>query len=631
MLTIDVNHPDILEFIKIKSDLTKVTGANISVKLTDDFMVAVIKGNDFELLWESKNDQKQVKRVVPAKEIWDEIINQAYSTAEPGVLFWDRQHKYSTSSIYPQFKNLTTNPCSEIAMQGGDSCRLMALNLLGFVEHPFTVKSSFNFEKFYEVTYESMRLMDDLVDLEIESIDAILNKIDKDGEPDDVKKTERELWELLRKNGLEGRRTGLGFTGLADALAALGIAYNSDAALEKTDAIMRTKLMGEFDCSIDMAIERGAFKGYDAAIEWESDFVKMMDLDFPDLFERMEKYGRRNVSISTVAPTGSVSILTQTSSGIEPVYQLSYTRKRKVKTENSFTTKDAMGDFWESNEVYHHQLKNWKEVNPNSKIEDSPYFGNTANEIDWNYRLKLQKVIQKYTTHSISSTINLAKETTKDVVSSIYIKAWQLGLKGITVYRDGSRDGVLVSTSKEKKEADKILVKRPQILKADVVRFKNESEDWIAFVGLINENPREIFTGKVGDDLSIPIGVGKGEIFAEITNGVKKYHFNYLDENNNQHSVKEISKAFNPEFWNYAKLISGVLAHSKIEDVITLVEELNLNDQHLNTWKNGVKRVLSRYVKTLEGGNKCVSCGELSIIFEEGCAKCTSCGYQICS
>ena len=466
MLTIDVRHPDILDFIASKKDLTKITGANISVKITHEFMQAVVFENDFELKWPVESQDPKVSKKVPAKVIWDAIIENAHQTAEPGVIFWDRQHYYSPSSIYPRYKNLTTNPCSEIAMQGGDSCRLMALNLTSFVQNPFTDNAKLDYEKLYEVSYDAMKLMDDLVDLELESIEKILKKIEQDPEPDFIKQTEKSIWEELYKNGKAGRRTGLGFTGLADTLAMLGAKYDSEEALLFVDDIMRFKLMGEFDASIDMAITRGSFEGFNPDIEWDSGFIKMVASEFPDIYERMRIHGRRNVSISTVAPTGSVSILTQTSSGIEPVYQLEYERRRKVSKPNENTIQDASGDYWETYKVVHHGLKKYRAIhqeqlnssNPEQPTPcppepaEGPYKNSTAPEISPERRIELQSIIQKYTTHSISSTINLAAETTKATISDIYINAWKKGLKGITVYRDGSRDGVLSNIEEPKEE-----------------------------------------------------------------------------------------------------------------------------------------------------------------------------------
>ena len=411
MLTMDIAHPDIEEFITVKQDLKKVTGANISIRLSDEFMQAVEKDEDYTLRWPIDSKTPKYTKVVKAKDLWNLIIKSAHNTAEPGLIFWDRQHYYSTSSMYPGFKNSSTNPCSEIAMQGGDSCRLIAINLYGFVEDPFTEKARFNSEKFYEVVYESQRLMDDLVDLELEAVDRILEKVYADAEPDFIKQTEIDIWKLLQETGKKGRRTGLGFTALADAIAALGIKFDTDEGLKAAEAMMRVKLTAEFDSSIDMAIERGSFEVFNRNIEDKSEFVQMMKAEFPEVYSRMMEYGRRNISISTVAPTGSLSMLAQVSSGIEPVFLLSYKRRRKINSSNNHAKVDFvddMGDAFEEFNVYHDKLKTWMEATGKSDVTKSPYHGATAPEIDWKKRVELQAMVQKYTTHSISSTINLA-------------------------------------------------------------------------------------------------------------------------------------------------------------------------------------------------------------------------------
>lgn len=633
MITIDVRHPEIVDFIRSKQDLSKITGANISVKLTNDFMRAVREDKDFDLQWPVESETPQVSTTIKAKDIWEEIVSSAHKTAEPGLLFWDQQHFYSTSSVYPQFKNSSTNPCSEIAMQGGDSCRLMAINLFSFVKNPFSENAEFDYEKLYEVAYEGMRLMDDLVDLELEHIDRILKKIEKDKEPDFIKDVERRTWELLYKNGKEGRRTGLGFTGLADALAAMNVKYDSEKAQLEIDAMMRTKFQGEIDSTIDMAITRGSFKGFSPEFEKVSDFVsKMMYIEFPEAWERMQTYGRRNVSFSTVAPTGTLSLLTQTSSGIEPVYMLSYKRRKKVNQPSEVSVTDSLGDHWEEFEVLHPKLEIWKSNNPEKSIEQSPYWGSTAQEIDWQRRIVIQKTIQKYTTHSISSTINLPSDTTKKQVGEIYLKAWEEGLKGITVYRDGSRDGVLVSSDKKTTEK---LQKRPEIIPSEVIRFKNEKEQWIAVIGLIDDDPYEIFTGKIDGDFKVPEWVQKGWTIK--VNGAKgkRYDFQYTDPTGEEVTIEGLSRAFNSEYWNYAKLISGMLRlKMPIEEVVKLVEGLNLYDSSINTWKKGVARALKHYIEfgVIKKGSACPSCEmENALAYEEGCLKCTNCGHTECS
>ncbi len=649
MLTMDINHPDIEDFITVKQDLTKVTGANISVRLSDEFMQAVVNDSDYVLKWPINSDNPKVKKVVRARDLWNLIIKSAHNTAEPGLIFWDRQHHYSTSSIYPGFKNESTNPCSEIAMQGGDSCRLIAVNLYSFVKNPFTPEAEFDFEKFYEVVYETQHLMDDLVDLELESIERILAKIDADPEPDHIKRIERETWQLLYDTGKKGRRTGLGFTALADMLAALNIKFDSDQALAFVDKLMRQKLRAEFDSSVDMAIERGKFEVFDPEYENKSEFVRMMQKEFPELYERMMKYGRRNISISTVAPTGSLSILAQTSSGIEPVFMLSYKRRRKVSPDDpnaKIDFVDDTGDAFEEFTVYHHKLRTWMEITGKDNPEESPYYGSTAPEIDWDKRVEMQAVVQKYTTHSISSTINLPNDVSVEKVGEIYIESWKKGLKGITVYRDGSRSGVLISDDDKKKkdnktiETEKIEVnlfppKRPKKLEADVIRFFNQQEEWLAVVGLIDGKPYEIFTGKMEDVFRLPDWVNKGWIIKEIDeNGKKRYDFQFIDKQGYKVTIEGLSRSFNPEFWNYAKLISGVMRHGMpIPEVVKLVEGLNLNDDFINTWKNGVARALKRYIPdgTAPKDKKCPQCGDPEgLIYEEGCLVCKSCGYSKC-
>ena len=447
MLTLHVAHPDILAFIRSKQDLTRITGANISVRVTDAFLEAVERDAPFTLRWPVEDGEPAIRREVPARLIWDELVACAHRTAEPGVLFWDRQHRYSTSSVYLRYRNAGTNPCSEIAMQGGDSCRLMALNLYGFVREPFTPHAHFDHARFAEVTYEAMRLMDDLVDLELTQVDRILAKLAADPVPEELKRTERSTWELLRENGEAGRRTGLGFTGLADALAALGLRYGSQEAVEAVRDILRTKCRADFDSSVDLAIERGCFAGFDPEVERTSAFTAMLEEEFPDVHARMMRHGRRHVGLSTVAPTGSVSLLTRTSSGIEPVYRLRYTRRRKV--DDASGTEDALGDRWTSHAVLHGPFADWQRITGRSDPAESPWAGATAPEVDPAARIALQAMVQRYTTHGISSTLNLPEDTSPDTVAGVFLHAWKAGLKGVTVYREGCRDGVLVAKEEE--------------------------------------------------------------------------------------------------------------------------------------------------------------------------------------
>jgi len=643
MLTMDVKHPDIEDFITIKQDLTKITGANISIRLSDEFMQAVVNDTKFTLQWPIESKDPEYTKEIDAKDLWDKIITCAHNTAEPGLIFWDRQHHYSTSSVYPEFKNSSTNPCSEIAMQGGDSCRLIAVNLFGFVEAPFTKNAKFNFKKFYEVVYETQRLMDDLVDLELEAVERILAKINADPEPEAIKRTEKDLWNLLAETGKKGRRTGLGFTALADAIAALGIKFDTDDALVVVNDIMKTKMTAEFDSSIDMAITRGQFEVFNRNIEDTSEFVQMMAKEFPEMYERMMEHGRRNISISTVAPTGSLSMLAQVSSGIEPVFLLSYVRRRKVNTndENSKVDfVDELGDGFEEFTVYHKKYETWMNTTGKSDVAESPYAGATAPEIDWKKRVEMQALVQKYTTHSISSTINLASDVTVDSVGDIYVDSWQKGLKGITVYRDGSRSGILVSTDQKTKEqtitsTETLTAKRPDRIVAEIVRFHNDSEKWLAVIGLVDGRPYEIFTGQMKDAFNLPQWVEKGWVTKNRNDdGSSRYDFQYIDSEGYKITIEGLSRSFDKEFWNYAKLISGVLRHGMpIPYVVDLVQNLNLYDDHINTWKNGVARALKRFVPegTEALDKKCPNCNDPDgLIFEEGCLKCKSCGDSKC-
>lgn len=657
MITMDIAHPDIEQFITIKQDLSKVTGANISIRLSDEFMDAVANDADYILRFPIEALHPKITKKIKALDLWNLIINCAHATAEPGLIFWDRQHYYSTSSVYPGFKNVTTNPCSEIAMQGGDSCRLIALNLFNFVEDPFTPKSKFNYKKFSEIVYESQRLMDDLVDLELEHVERILEKIKSDPEPGYIKTVEEETWKLFYKSGKKGRRTGLGFTALADTMAALNLKFDSDEALIEIEKIMKTKCEAEFNSSIDMAIERGKFEDFDSEIENTSEFVQMLQKELPHVYDRMMKSGRRNISLSTVAPTGSLSILAQTSSGIEPLFQLSYKRRKKINAsdENArIDFVDQSGDSWQEFDVVHPKLNLWMDVAGENDINKSPYTGSTSAEIDWLKRLSIQALVQKYTTHSISSTINLPSGVSKEKVGEIYFEAWRQGLKGITVYREGSRSGVLISTykkeengelaienkggSKEKtnEPSETIVLKRPDKIESKIVRFINVDEKWIAFIGLINNKPYEIFTGKSEDLSVIPEWVEKGWIVKNKDNkNEKRYDFHFIDRDGLTIIVEGLSRSFNKEYWNYAKLISGVLRHGMpIPQVVDLVKNLNLHDDSINTWKHGVERALKKFIPsgTPVQDKICPNCGDPNgLVYEEGCLKCRSCGYSECS
>jgi ribonucleoside-diphosphate reductase alpha chain len=642
MITLDVAHPDIEAFVMVKQDLSKVTGANISIRISDEFMRAAAAEKEFTLRWPLDAEHPLVTKRVNAGRLWNEIVACAHATGEPGIIFWDRQHAYSTSSMYPGFKNVSTNPCSEIAMQGGDSCRLMAINLFSFVEDPFTPKATFHHQKLYEITYEAQRLMDDLVDLELESIERIIRKVENDPEPDYIREAELRTWRLLHETGSKGRRTGLGFTALADTLAALGLKFDGQAALDETEKIMRTKCAAEFDSSIDLAIERGAFAAFDKKFEEQSEFIKMLGREFPAMHARMMEYGRRNISISTVAPTGSVSILAQTSSGIEPVFMLSYKRRKKVNASDAHARVDfvdALGDSWQEYTVYHHKLREWMKVSGKTQVEESPFYKATANDIDWSGRVGLQSLVQKYTTHSISSTINLPEHATVSQVRQIYLEAWKQGLKGITVYREGARSGVLVAGDRADREVAQITYRsaprRPQTLAASVMRFLNHNERWIAFVGLLSDRPYEIFTGRADETFDIPESVQSGWISRHKGSDAKtRYDFEYLDTDGKRVVVEGLSRSFNEEYWNYAKLISGVLRHGMpLLNVLDLVQNLHLYNDNINTWKAGVERALRKFVPegTRVQDKVCPSCGDKDgLIYEEGCLKCKSCGFSQC-
>jgi ribonucleoside-diphosphate reductase alpha chain len=644
MLSMDIAHPDVEDFITIKQDLQKVTGANISIRLSDEFMHAVEANAEYTHKWPIDSDNPKLTKTVNAKELWDTIIKCAHNTAEPGLIFWDRQHWYSTSSVYPGYKNTSTNPCSEIAMQGGDSCRLIAINLYNFVDNPFTKDASFRMEDFYKATYEGQRLMDDLVDLETEAIGRILNKVDADDEPENIKMVEKETWELLLKTGKDGRRTGLGFTALADMVAALGMAIDSDEAIAMVESMMKEKCRAEFDSSIDMSLSRGSFVGFDSKIEKTSEFVQMLEKELPDVYERMMKFGRRNISISTVAPTGTLSMLAQTSSGIEPVFMTHYKRRRKLNEQDRDAKVDFIddsGDKWQEFNVYHHNLKTWMEVTGETDISKSPYAGSTAPEINWNKRVEMQAAVQKYVTHSISSTINLPNDVSLDEVSNIYLESWKQGTKGITVYRDGSRSGVLVSAD-EKKDAvlensefrETKAPSRPKRLDAKVVRFQNNKEKWIAVVGLLNGRPYEIFTGKTEDVFNMPAAVEYGWIIKnKREDGSSQYDFQYEDKEGYKVTMGGLSRSFDKEFWNYAKLISGVLRHGMpLHYVVNLIGKMNLYDENINTWKSGVVRALKTFIAdgTKVSDHTCGECGDEGLVYEEGCLKCVSCGYSKC-
>jgi ribonucleoside-diphosphate reductase alpha chain len=580
---------------------------------------------------------------INAVDLWNEIIISAHGYGEPGIMFKDRQHKYSTSSVYPNWTNIGTNPCSEIGMND-DSCRLMLVNYLSCVENPFTSEAIFNFEKLYEITYEAQRLLDDLVDLELIAVSKILIKIENDPEPDFIKSVEKETWVNLYNKGKAGRRTGLGFTALADTFAAMGFKYDSKEAMNLLKAISETKFKAEFDSSIDMAIQRGKFDDFDPKYENTSEFVIMMQNEYPELYNRMMKYGRRNISISTVAPAGSMSILLQTSSGIEPLYKIGYKRRKKINPSDKNVVVnfvDSMGDSWTEYDILHHGVTQWMKINNIVDVtlanQQSPYAGSTASEIDWVKRIELQALVQKYVTHSISSTINLPENVSLERVGEIYLEAWKQGLKGITVYREGSRSGVLISMDKSKElvdsEAETHAVRRPQSVDCDVIRFMNSSEKWIAFLGIVKGRPYEIFTG-LAEDFPIPSFVEKGKVRRVKDNGKgSRYDFLYTDKAGYEQEIKGLNRTFNKVFWNYAKLISGLLRNRMhLLSLIHTLETLTTDNDNINTWMNGVVRILRKYIKDGTKDSKegnCPNCGAV-LQYSEGCLKCFACSFSKC-
>lgn len=678
MLSIDINHPDVLDFIKIKRDLTKVTGANISVKLNDEFMKTVEADEDYILQFPCENLPRKSPNLslmeynklykgeligvegilylkkIKAKEYWEEIIKSAHGYAEPGIIFENNHHNYSPDGVYSQFRGVTTNPCGEIFMQPYDACRLIATNLLSFVINPFTFEAEFDVKKFYEVNYEAMRLSDNLIDLELEHIDRILAKIDSDKESDDVKSRELKLWQKVRATAKASRRTGLGFTALGDCLAALGYKYDSEEALLFTEQFMHIKMESELDCTIDLAILRGTFEGWNVDLEFptnadditigNNDFYKMLQKQFPNQYLRMYEYGRRNVSWNTVAPTGTVSLLTQTTSGLEPIFQPFYIRRKKVNKGDRVDFVDEVGVEWQNFPVLHEQFKNWMvgyvglhgghTVNDYSPeelqalFEKSPWYGSTANDIDWKKRVEIQAIIQKYITHSISSTINLPNNVTEAEVSEIYMHSWKEGLKGVTVYRDGSRSGVLITEEKPKLVTfnENHAPKRPKSLPCKIVRFNNNYEKWIAFVGMMDNKPYEVFTGKA-DTVDLPINIEVGEVKKIIGDDKKRYDFIY-----DGGVVENISKVSSENYWNYGKLISSMLRHGMpLHFVVDTIQTLTWDNDNINTWKNGIARALKKFIKDGKvEGIKCQDCKSENVIFEEGCSKCLDCGSSKC-
>ena len=666
MLTVSIKHPDSESFIDAKMTEGKVTGANVSVRIDDAFMQAAVDGTEYTQQYPIDAENPTFTKKIDASKLWSKIVHNAWKSAEPGVLFWDTITREAVPDCYADlgFRTISTNPCGEIPLCPYDSCRLIAVNLYSYVVNPFTKDAYFDFEKFAEHIGYAQRMMDDIIDLEMEKIEAILAKIKQDPETEEVKQTELNLWKKIRNKTLKGRRTGVGTTAEGDMVAAMGLTYGTDEATEFSVSVHKALALAAYRSSVNMARERGAFEIYDAKREQNNPFIKRIKEADPDLYDLMVKYGRRNIACLTIAPTGTTSILTQTTSGIEPVFLPVYKRRRKVNPSDKDVRVDYVdesGDSFEEYIVYHHKFITWMEANgievrhdyTQEQIEDlvarSPYYKATSNDVDWLNKVRMQGAVQKWVDHSISVTINLPNDISEEMVGKLYVEAWRSGCKGCTVYRDGSRSGVLISLSgdgknKKKKSEKKAhymaeeehILKRPVELEADVVRFQNNKEKWIAFIGLIDNRPYEIFTGIADDDEGIfcPKSVTKGKIIKAVNeNGEKRYDFQFINKRGFKTTIEGLSEKFNPEFWNYAKLISGVLRYGMpIEQVLKLVASLELDNKSINTWKMGVERALKKYLPngTKLSGQTCPNCGQESLVYQEGCLICTNCGTSRC-
>ena len=659
MLTISIKHPDAEKFIDAKMTEGRITGANVSVRIDDEFMQCVKNGTPYTQQYPIHSDTPKVVQQVDAAKLWTKIVYNAWKSAEPGVLFWDTIHREAVPDCYASdgFLTESTNPCGEIPLCPYDSCRLIAINLYSYVDQPFTDKASFNMPLFKQHVAYAQRMMDDIIDLEIEKVDAILKKIDSDPEPDDVKRVERELWKKIRNQSLKGRRTGLGTTAEGDMLAALGIRYGTDHSNAFSAEVHKQLALAAYRSSVTMAKERGAFPVYSSVKEANNPFILRVKAADEKLYEDMVRYGRRNIALLTIAPTGSVSICTQTTSGIEPAFNVVYKRRRKVNPndiDNHRTiVKDVNGDSFEEYLVFHQKFLKWAEVNGydvstfssmsddeiNNIVAQSPYYKAMANDTDYIKKVEMQGMVQKWVDHSISVTINLPKDTTQEMVGALYQKAWECGCKGMTVYRDGSRDGVLVSTSEKPKEKEKPAanLKRPKELHAEVIRFRNNNEAWVALVGLrADGTPYEVFTGKSDEErMPMPKSVTHGVIIKNrFEDGTKSYDFKYEDCDGYPIIISGLNRCFNPEFWNYAKMISAMLRHGiPIENVCDIVGGLNFREETINSWKNGVIRALKKFIKdgTKAKGVICPHCGaENTMEFKEGCLVCTNCSYSKC-
>lgn len=659
MLSISVKHPDAEHFVDAKMDGTKVTGANVSVRITDDFMQAVQANKSFIQQYPVGSATPVMTKETDAAGLWKKIIHNAWASAEPGVLFWDTVQRESIPDCYADlgFETVSTNPCGEIPLCPYDSCRLLAINLYAFVIDPFTPKARFDFDKFRQYVTMAQRMMDDIVDLEIENIHKIIEKIKNDPEDEEVKRTERLLWEKILDKCESGRRTGVGITAEGDMLAALGIRYGTDEALEFSVKVHKTLALAAYRSSVEMARDRGGFPIYDTAREANNPFILRLKEAEPALYEDMEKYGRRNIALLTIAPTGTTSLMTQTSSGIEPVFMVSYKRRRKVNPNDKNAQVDfidEVGDSWEEYHVFHHKFLTWLENNGydpkeaskmeqeklNAIIAKTPYHKATSNDVDWVAKVQMQGAVQKWVDHSISVTVNVPADISEEMVAKIYETGWESGCKGMTIYRDGSRSGVLISDDDKGKKAEQVQFmethapKRPEKLEAEVVRFMNKDQKWVAVVGLLDGRPYEIFTGRAEDSFSILQFVDKGYVVkVKDEDGESRYDFQYDDKDGYKVTIAGLSRTFDPVYWNYAKLISGVLRHGMpLTHVVNLISNFHLNEEYLNTWKNGVARALKRFIadgtEALE--KNCPSCGEEGLIYQEGCLTCRECGYSKC-
>ena len=668
MLSVSIKHPDSEAFIDAKMTEGKVTGANVSVKIDDAFMQAAIDGKPYTQQFPIDAADPQVKKEISAKALWQKIVHNAWKSAEPGILFWDTIIRESIPDCYADlgFRTVSTNPCGEIPLCPYDSCRLLSVNLYSYVRNPFTPEASFDFDLFKEHVAKAQRIMDDIIDLELEKIDLIMDKIKHDPQTDDIKHAEYHLWEKIKDKSSQGRRTGVGITAEGDMIAAMGLTYGTQEATDFSVSVHRTLALAAYRSSVDMARERGAFKVFDAKREAANPFLLRIKEADPSLYDDIMTYGRRNIACLTIAPTGTTSLMTQTTSGIEPVFMPVYKRRRKVNPNDAdvhvdFT--DEVGDSYEEYIVYHKKFLTWMEVNgidtskryTQDEIDElvarSPYHKATANDVDWLMKVRMQGAIQKWVDHSISVTVNLPNDVSEELVGKLYEEAWRSGCKGCTIYRDGSRSGVMISASKkdkkksaaqkEKTSSDRIPVMavtetRPKELDCDVVRFQNNKEKWVAFVGLLDGYPYEIFTGLQDDEegIALPKTVTKGRIIKQTNpDGTKRYDFQFENKRGYKTTVEGLSEKFNPEYWNYAKLISGVLRYRMpIDHVIKLVSSLQLKDQSINTWKNGVERALKKYMVdgTEAKGQVCPSCGQETLVYQEGCLICKNCGASRC-